>query len=229
MEASSGVPCRAFLAIWHDITAGDEAAFELWHTREHMPERLSLPGFARGRRGVARAGRQSYLTLYESGDLGAFDSPVYRERLDHPTEWTARVLPTFRDFARVVCETVADAGDGVGGATATLRLTLDDAGRASLRESGAATAARLLELDGVARVLVGLARAEVSSAPTRETELRDSVDPNRVDAVVVVDGIGEPQLEAALPEIRVAVERTVLADAVYALSFLLTASDGGLT
>jgi hypothetical protein len=139
------------------------------------------------------------------------------------------VLPSFRDFARVVCETVADAGDGVGGTTATLRLTLDDAGRAWLRESGAATAARLLELGGVSRVLVGLARAEVSSAPTRETELRDSVDPDRVDAVVVVDGIGERQLEAALPEIRDAVEGTVLADAVHALSFLLTASDGRLT
>jgi len=207
VETSEGPAPGAFLAIWHDIVPGAEAEFERWHTGEHMPERLSLPGFARGRRGYASHGdRQRYVTLYEGADLSTFDSAPYRERLDHPTPWTVRVLPSFREFARVACETVGAAGAGVGGATATLRLALDDGARGSLR------------------VLVGLVRPDVTSGPTSETGLRPSIDPDRVDAVVVVDGTGERQLEAVLPAVRDVAEGvggTVRAADVYALSFLL--------
>ncbi len=225
METSERTALGAFLAIWHDIVPGAEAEFERWHTGEHMPERLSLPGFARGRRGYAsRGARQRYVTLYESARLSTFDSAPYRERLDHPTPWTVRVLPSFHDFARVACETVGAAGTGVGGATATLRLALDDGARESLRALGPATAARLVELDGVSSVLIGLVRPDVTIGPTSETGLRPSVDRDPVDAVVVVDGIGERQLEAALPAVRDVVEGvggTVRAADVYALSFLL--------
>ena len=225
METSEGPAPGAFLAIWHDIVPGAEAEFERWHTGEHMPERLSLPGFARGRRGYASHGdRQRYVTLYEGADLSTFDSAPYRERLDHPTPWTVRVLPSFREFARVACETIGAAGAGVGGATATLRLALDDGARGSLRELGPAAAARLLALDGVSSVLVGLVRPDVTSGPTSETGLRPSIDPDRVDAVVVVDGIGERQLEAVLPAVRDVVEGVgvaVSAADVYALSLLL--------
>lgn len=225
MEVVDGTPCRAFLAIWHDIASGDEAEFERWHTEEHMPERLSLPGFLRGRRGHARgAVRQRYVTVYEGADVETFDSAVYRARLDDPTPWSLRVLPAFRDFARVACETVASAGAGVGGATATLRLALEDAD--SFRSHAPATAGTLMELDGVSSALVGLVRPEMTSGPTKETGLRESVDPDRIDAVVVLDGIGVEHLEAAVPEARRIVEEigkgiTVGSHGVYALSFLL--------
>lgn len=227
MRTPEGTAPGAFLAIWHDIAPGDEPEFERWHTREHMPERRSLPGFARGRRGRApEAGRQRYVTLYEGADVSTFASAAYRERLDDPTPWSTRVLPSFRDFARVACETVASAGAGVGGVTATLRLSLDDGGRESLRRLAPSTAARLMELDGVARVVVGVVQPEVTSGPTRESGLRDSVDRDRVDAVVLVDGIGAQELEAALPAACRIVEAvvpgaSVRAVAVYALSFLL--------
>lgn len=225
MEAIDGTPCRAFLAIWHDIASGHEAEFERWHTQEHMPERLSLPGFARGRRSRAPGDvRQRYMTLYEGDDLATFDSAAYRERLDNPTPWSVRVLPSFRDFARVACETVASAGAGVGGAAATLRLSLDDAG--SFRSRAPDTAGTLTELDGVSRVFVGVVRPEVTSGSTTETGLRDSVDPDRTDAVVVLDGIGVEHLVAAVPEARRIVEAsgrgvTAASHGVYALSFLL--------
>jgi hypothetical protein len=227
VEGVDGTACGAFLAIWHDIAPGHESEFERWHTEEHMPERLSLPRFARGRRGLARGPvRQRYVTLYEGAELGTFDSPEYRERLDHPTPWSTRVLPSFRDFARVACETVASAGTGVGGATATLRLTLDDAAGQALRGRAPETAGRLIELDGVSSVLVGLVRTDVAAAPTTETGLRESVDPERIDAVVVLDGIGVEHLEAAIPAARGVVEAadpgiTATRDGVYALSFLL--------
>ena len=40
----------AFLAIWHDIDPPSWTEYMEWHTREHMPERLSIPGFTVGKR-----------------------------------------------------------------------------------------------------------------------------------------------------------------------------------
>jgi hypothetical protein len=44
------------VVIWHDIAPEGRAQFYAWHGREHMPERLGIPGFLRGRRYVALAG-----------------------------------------------------------------------------------------------------------------------------------------------------------------------------
>ena len=36
---------KAFLAIWHDLLDDGKRDWEKWHTYEHMPERLRIPGF----------------------------------------------------------------------------------------------------------------------------------------------------------------------------------------
>ena len=41
---------RAFLPMWFGLAEGYEREFDRWHTIEHMPERLGVPGFLRGRR-----------------------------------------------------------------------------------------------------------------------------------------------------------------------------------
>ena len=44
---------HALLAFSHDVTPGSEPDWTEWHDREHIPERLSIPGFLRLRRYVA--------------------------------------------------------------------------------------------------------------------------------------------------------------------------------
>jgi hypothetical protein len=46
VEDSMTLQGTAFLAIWHDIAAEGEPEYNLWHTREHMPERVGIPGVA---------------------------------------------------------------------------------------------------------------------------------------------------------------------------------------
>ena len=54
-----------FMAVWHDIKADGEREYNAWHTREHMPERLGVPGFRLGRRWLDRnLDRHRYFTLY---------------------------------------------------------------------------------------------------------------------------------------------------------------------
>ena len=96
---------KAAVAMWWDIAPETKAEFEDWHTHEHMPERLAIPGFLRGTRWIALSGEPSYFVLYEAADLATLTAGPYLERLNDPTPWSRRnraVLPA-RSF--VSCPT----------------------------------------------------------------------------------------------------------------------------
>jgi len=203
-----------------------------WHTREHMPERLAIPGFSVGKRLINHdLETYRYGTIYCGDALEVFGSPAYLERLNNPTPWSLRVQPAFRNFLRVSCQRLASRGGGEGGAVATVRLDFaagTDA--AALRASAGDLAASLLAVKGVCCTHVGLARAEVANVKTRETELRPDMDEKTFDALIVAEGSGRPELETAIDEI----EATIAANGcglinpatlVHNLAYQLSADD----
>lgn len=195
---ATGRPCSAFLAIWHDIERGAEPEFERWHTREHMPERIGIPGFLVARRYVDWSRpKHGCFTLYEGAHIETFRSPGYLARLNDPTEWSKRVHPIFRNFIRGACVTSAAIGMGIGGACSTYRLTLDGSRRDSVLRHCAAALYDIAALDGVTSVRVGANVAEITSVRTQETELKGPNREDVFDAVVIVEGIGLTELDAA--------------------------------
>jgi len=46
---------KGAMVFWNDVIAEGEADFNHWHVFEHIPERVGVPGFLRGRRYVAVA------------------------------------------------------------------------------------------------------------------------------------------------------------------------------
>ena len=56
----------AVLAFWHDVVPEGRAEFDYWHIREHVPERLAVPGFLRFRRYEAIRGPAAYFYFYET-------------------------------------------------------------------------------------------------------------------------------------------------------------------
>jgi hypothetical protein len=222
---------KAFLGMWHDVERGCETDYHLWHTREHMPERLSLPGFLRGRRGVnLDLPRQQYLTLYEGETLEVFRSPEYLDRLNRPTRWSAQMAGHFRNFLRVACDTVCSVGGGVGGGVATVRAQLPPAlDEAAFVRAAPGLASSLLALEGVCAVHVGVARPEYSDVPTAETDLRPEMRERGFDAAILVEGVGIRELEALGPPIGAALRDAGIVTAqqdVYGLAYLL-GRDGG--
>ena len=223
---------KGFLGLWHDIEAGaPEADYHLWHTLEHMPERVSLPGFVRARRGVDwNLAHQRYLTIYEGETLEAFRSPEYLQRLNEPTAWSSRMAPHFRNFLRVACETVSSAGLGAGGAMATIRADLPD----GVDEPGFTAAATrlsdaLLVLPGVCGVHVAMARPEYSSVRTTETELRPEMAEPAFDCVILVEGVGQRELEGLRGAMADAVAVSGITKSrtdVYDIAFLLSPNGG---
>lgn len=103
-----------YLLITNDVDADALPAFEAWYQREHLDERLGVPGFRWGRRYRAVAAGRAFMALYETGDPGVLSSPAYLECLARPTARTRQVMPTFRRMCRTVMEGRWAFGTGIG-------------------------------------------------------------------------------------------------------------------
>ena len=114
---------RAAVAMWWDVPPEARAEWEDWHTHEHMPERLGIPGFLRGTRWVALTGEPSYFVLYEAARAATIASGVYVERLNNPTPWSRKMMPHHRNMVRSLCRVRAAFGGGLAQATATIRFS----------------------------------------------------------------------------------------------------------
>lgn len=115
---------QGIVAIWNDILPEMRDEFFEWHPREHMQERMGVPGFLRGRRLISTAGGEEFLTLYEASEPELLVSDVYRKRLANPTDWSLKVLPAFRNNLRGVCRIVFSEGYGDGGYLLSLRYDM---------------------------------------------------------------------------------------------------------
>jgi len=111
---------KAAIAMWWEVAPEVRAEWEEWHTVEHMPERLSIPGFLRGSRWVSA---ESYFVLYETTDLAVITSGPYLDRLNHPTPWSRKMMPHHRNMVRSLCLVRASHGRGLPGVMATLRFS----------------------------------------------------------------------------------------------------------
>lgn len=178
---------KAALVIWHDIAAEHDADYNEWHSREHMPERVGIPGFRRGQRGRAVVGSPGYINWYEVDDLAVLTSKAYLERLNDPTPWTRRALGYFRNNNRTLCRVVTSVGAGVAGHLLSLRCAAAP-GREEALAAWLADAVRgLAARPGVlgAHYLEGDAAA--SRLETEEKRLRSGGDAI-ADRVVLVAG-----------------------------------------
>jgi hypothetical protein len=119
----------AQLLVWTDIDPAFEADFNRWYDREHMAERMALPGFRWARRYCAAKGKR-YLALYRTDGLAAFTSPAYLEAFAHQTAWSKKNLARMVDPMRRVGPIAFEQGQGTG---AAISLILLAPGEADLR------------------------------------------------------------------------------------------------
>lgn len=104
-----------------------------WHTHEHLPERLSIPGFVRGSRWVASNAGPRYFVLYEVEQLATLQSDAYLERLNKPSQWTSRMMPSYRGMTRGYCSVSGSFGVGLGQVGLLVRLKPATGKESSLR------------------------------------------------------------------------------------------------
>jgi hypothetical protein len=177
---------HAAVCMWWDIAPQDRREFEDWHSHEHFPERVGIPGFRRATRWASEPDAGGFFVMYELEGHETLASPDYFARLNAPTPWSVKMMPRHIGMVRSQCVVWASCGAGLGGSLLTIRLSPapghDEALRAELQQRLQALPAR-----------AGLTAAHLlktqapAAAVTTEQKLRGGVD-RAADWVVLVGG-----------------------------------------
>jgi hypothetical protein len=200
---------KGVLAIWNGIDAEAEAEFIAWHIQEHIPERVSVPGFLRGRRYVAERGSPKYFNFYETEATDTLVSPAYVERLNAPSDWTKAVVKHFTDTSRTICTVAGSRGLGDGGFVATLRLRAGlDRGRFLEGLNGLVD--QIVPLPAIVAIHVLEGQGGGSNGQTAEKALRSRPD-DTVDWILLVEAAESVSLESALDRLATALSMGGLA------------------
>jgi hypothetical protein len=217
---------RAFVALWSGLLPGYERELDRWHTIEHMPERLGVPGFVRGRRYMHPNGSDhAMFIVYEAAHIETFRSPGLLARLNHPTEWSKRVQPGLVNFIRAPCQTLVSLGEGVGGALMTIRVSGEIGANIDAGYSLASAAPTIARLHGVTAVHIGQ-HVPDQAVETAETRLRPAASAPGFGFVVLIEGIGTGELEDATNDVIDIVTKAssgACEVGVYHLAYLLEA------
>jgi hypothetical protein len=185
---------RAIVAIWNDITPAGRDDFIEWHNREHIPERVSIPGFLRGRRYVVEYGTPAYFTLYEAVDQAVLTGNDYLRRLNNPTPWTRQATAEFRNTLRGVCATRFSQGSGDGGVMLTLRFDPEGGDASRLERAIREELQKISVLKGVSGTHLCIADSAASGIETAERKGRQVGVPNWI---IMIEGSSVAAIDAA--------------------------------
>jgi hypothetical protein len=114
---------EAAVAMWWNMAASQRAEFEDWHSHEHFPERMGIPGFRRGSRWADVDGGEGFFVIYELDCYDTLTSEGYLQRLNNPTPWSTKMMPHHRDMVRSQCKRVHSSGGGISQYAMTLRFS----------------------------------------------------------------------------------------------------------
>jgi hypothetical protein len=216
---------QGVLAIWNDIDPEGEADFVAWHIAEHIPERVGLPGFLRGRRYIAVEGHPQYFNFYETERAETLRSPQYLARLNDPTPWTRRAVAHFRNTSRTICDVVGSVGRGEGPWIEAIQLKSSE-GATSQPKYKSETLSALVADSTICGVHLLRGCPTDTRVDTAESRLRSAPD-DAVEWILLVEAIEEERLRelraTALREADLTVNGAfrLIARGLYRLQFSL--------
>ena len=185
---------EAALAMWWDIAAEWRGEFEHWHSHEHFPERMGIPGFRRGSRWADADGGEGFFVRYELERHETLSSPAYLARLNAPTPWSTKLMPHHRNMVRSQCVVLDSAGGGIARHALTVRLSPAPGGETRLRDHLTALGRAQAETPGLTGAHLLQTRTP-DIAQTHEQRLRGGGD-GTADWIWIVHGYDEAALRA---------------------------------
>ncbi|HEY0858586.1 MAG TPA: hypothetical protein VGE16_16090 [Albitalea sp.] len=177
---------QAALAMWWDMAPEMRTEFEHWHSHEHFPERLALPGFQRASRWADAGGGEGFFVLYELATWEALVSPEYLASLNAPSAWSTKMMPHHRNMVRSPCRVLESRGSAVAGHAMTVRFSPAAGAHERLRSHLRTLVQELPAQPGLSGV--HLLRTDAPAiAPTTEQRIRQLAD-RAADWIVVASG-----------------------------------------
>jgi hypothetical protein len=177
-----------------DIDPSDEAEFNRWYDREHLEERVAIPGFLEARRYIAHQASPKYLSLYSTATFEVLDSPAYRAALASQTDWSKANIARFENMIRGVARITISRGVGRGAVLGIIRLRPDADSKETLRTALKETLDPKA-LDGIISMHL-MENDPVLSKPL--TDKPSASDPGAADWFVLIDGTNVNAISAAI-------------------------------
>ena len=114
---------KAVSVMWTDIP--EEITYDLneWYDREHIKNRVDIPGYVWGKRYKAVQGRPSYMAVYATDGPYVQAGDDFLEVVQNPTVGETEFAPHFYNSIRMMCDVTASVGDSEGGFAGFLTLT----------------------------------------------------------------------------------------------------------
>jgi hypothetical protein len=121
------------LVVMMDVDEADDAVFNKWYDEEHLPERMSIPGYISARRfklepgdELNRGGVLRYLCIWEMEDDSPLKSQIYNDQNANPTPTKEAANAVVKQRARGLYRQITPA---VGGFTDKTGYTYPDGRR----------------------------------------------------------------------------------------------------
>ena len=117
---------KGALLNWGGVLPKHDLDYNLWHSLEHMPERMSVKGFLRGFRCVGLKGtndNDKFFMMYDVKSKDILSSKIYLNRLNNPTDWTSKILSKYVHPSRAICKVIKTKSltNGLSGFFVTIR------------------------------------------------------------------------------------------------------------
>ena len=177
---------KAAVAMWWNVRAEQRAEWGDWHSHEHFPERLGIPGFRRGSRWTSALDAEGFFVLYELDRYETLTSKGYLDRLNAPTPWSTKMMPHHLNMVRSQCRVALSFGGGVAATLATIRLSPQAGRESGLMEMLSKTLRELVDKPGLTAGHLLVTDAPKTSAPTTEQQIRGS--DGAADWIVLLGG-----------------------------------------
>ena len=205
------------LFVWTDIDPEHEEDFNRWYDREHMQERVSIPGFRWARRyRVLSDQARRYLALYRADGRDVFTSDAYQEAFKHQTDWSNRNFGRMHNTQRRVLGIPFSKGTGTGGT-----IGLISTGVSSLtREALTAALAAVDQLNGV----IGIRCLEPDSELSTPLPSEDTTN-RKLEAYLVLEATAEPAASKAVQAVLDTLELSRQKGLVFSLMWELRDED----
>jgi len=208
---------QAQLFVWSDIDPDHEADFNQWYDREHMEERVRIPGFTGARRYRAVSGSaRRYLALYRASSLADFTSDAYRKAFTKQTQWSITNFGRMSNTRRRVMHVAQEGGFGWGGALVLIELVPNEMDTDAVAD----VLGKLMAEEGVLRVHHMIPDETLSTPLPSET-----IEGRVLAPCIAVDVTSEPIAEATLRQLTEQLGGAVREAETFRLMWSLDAQD----
>ena len=222
---------KAAVAMWWSIHPAMRAEFGDWHSHEHFPERMSIPGFRRGTRWTSATDADGFFVMYELDDYETLTSTGYLERLNAPTPWSTKMMPHHLNMVRSQCRIAASFGGGLATSLSAVRFSPQADQQTKLTAVLAVTLRELPGLPGLTGAHLLMTDTPRTETQTKEQHLRGG--DTTADWIILVAGY-DPDAVSEIAASRLSPDRLHSLGATetsiagtYQLAFAMTALDVG--